>query len=124
MAYKTFHKKKKSFGKRKTNGTNSNGEQVIRVRTPKGKQVLGLVDVRLGYGKSRVRCADGKVRLCRVPGRLKRRLWIRPGDIVLIEPWDLEPDTKADILYCYKGAQVEWLKRKGMLKELLEKEEF
>jgi len=99
------------------------GEE-IRVRLPKGRQVLGVVEVRLGYGKSRVICTDGKTRICRVPGALKRRLWVRPDYFVLVEPWEIEGDKKGDILYIYKKNQVAWLKRKGYLKSLIEQEEF
>jgi hypothetical protein len=33
-----------------------------RVRLPKGNEMFGIVDIRLGMGKSRIRCADGKER--------------------------------------------------------------
>ena len=58
-------------------------------RLPKGNEMFGIVDTRLGMGKSRIRCADGKERLGRIPGALKRRLWVRPGNIVIIEPWGI-----------------------------------
>ena len=99
------------------------GEE-IRVRLPKGRQVLGIVEIRLGYGKSRVICSDGKTRICRVPGALKRRLWVRPDSFVLVEPWEDEGDRKGDILYIYRANQANWLKRKGYLKNLIEQEEF
>jgi len=38
---------------------------------------------------SRVRCADGKERTARIPGRMQKRVWIREDDIVLVEPWGL-----------------------------------
>jgi len=101
------------------------GEQeVLRVRLPKGKEVLGIVEVRLGFGKSRVICTDGKTRICRVPGHLKRELWVRPDNIVLVEPWEVEGDKKGNIIYKYSKNQAEWLKKKGYLKGLIEKEEF
>ncbi len=98
--------------------------ETFRVRTPREKQLLGIVDIRLGYGKSRVRCTDGKTRICKVPGALKRRLWVRPGDTVLIEPWELEGEKKANILYKYRPHEAAWLKRNDYLKDLLEQEEF
>jgi len=72
----------------------------------------------------RVRCLDGKTRICRVPGRLKKKLWVREGDILLIEPWELGGDQKGDVIYKYKPLQVDWLKKNGHLKELEEFEEF
>jgi translation initiation factor 1A len=107
-----------------------NGEEVteenqnlpVRVRLPRGKEVIGIIEQRYGGNKMLVRCLDGKERNCRVPGRLKRGLWLRPGDVVIIEPWDLDPDKKGDVLFKYRPNQIEWLRRKGLLKE--EKSEF
>ncbi len=65
---------------------------------PKGREVLGIIETRLGFGKSRVICSDGKTRICRVPGHLKQRLWVRPDYIVIVEPWEFEGDAKGDII--------------------------
>ena len=95
-----------------------------RVRLPKNSEVLGIVETRLGMGKSRIRCTDGKTRICRVPGAKKRRLWVRPEDIVLVEPWEFGGDEKGNILFNYKKTQADWLRKRGHLKDLLEQEEF
>jgi translation initiation factor 1A len=94
----------------------------IRVPMPRGKQVIGIVEERMGYGKSRVRCTDGHLRLCRIPGARRRDLWIRPGKVVLIEPWVVQSDERADIVYQYSKAQVGVLKKKGLIKDI--EEEF
>tara|TARA_B100000315_G_C14441873_1_gene525074 strand:- start:441 stop:749 length:309 start_codon:yes stop_codon:yes gene_type:complete len=99
-------------------------EQPIRVRTPRGKQVLGIVDQRLGASRMRVSCLDGKTRICRIPGRLTRSLWVREKNTVLVEPWEFGGDEKGDIIYKYTKTQVEWLKRKGFIKEIKDFEEF
>ena len=100
-----------------------NGEQqvVTRVPLPRGEEVIGTVEQRLGRNKMFVNCLDGKTRNCRVPGRLKRKLWLRPGDVVMVEPWELDKN-KGDIILKYKPNQIEWLKKKGYLKT--EKSEF
>ena len=92
-------------------------EGIVRVRLPKEKEVLGILDQRLGASRMLVRCLDGKSRNCRVPGRLKRKLWLREGDVVLVEPWEFD-DGKADILFKYNPTAVSWLKRKGYLKDI------
>jgi len=89
-----------------------------RVRIPRNKEVLGKVDQRVGANRMIISCFDGKQRNCRVPGRLKRALWIRPGNIVLVEPWQFEGDKKGDIIFSYKPNQVEWLQHKGFLKDI------
>ncbi len=102
--------------------SNENGEQVaIRVPLPRGEEIIGVVEQRLGGNKMFVACLDGKTRNCRVPGRLKRKLWLRPGDVVIVEKWELNKN-KGDIILKYKPNQVEWLKKKGYLKT--EKSEF
>lgn len=98
--------------------------EVIRVRTPRDNQVLGILESRLGGSRVRVKCYDGKTRICRIPGRLKRKLWVREGDTLLIEPWELGGDDKGDVIYKYKPNQVIWLKNKGFIKEVVDDEEF
>ncbi len=99
-------------------------EEVFRVRLPKGNQILGVIEQRLGGSRMRVKCFDGKTRICRVPGSLKKKLWIREGDILLVEPWELGGDEKGDVVYKYKYNQVDWLRKNGHLKELEDFEEF
>lgn len=114
----------KRFKKRNKKRGSQEEAPVLRVRLPRGNQILGIVETRLGFGKSRVICTDGKTRLCKVPGHLKRALWVRPNNIVLVEPWEIEGDKKGNIIYKYNKNQADWLKRKGYLKGLIEKEEF
>jgi translation initiation factor 1A len=97
-------------------------EEIIRVRLPKQGEVLGMITQRLGYCKMYVRCADGKIRLCRIPGKYTRRLWVREGDIVIAKPWEVQTDKRGDIIYKYTKGQVGWLKRHDHLKNL--EEEF
>jgi translation initiation factor 1A len=105
---------------------NGEGEQeeFFRVRTPRGREVLGILEQRLGGSRCRVRCFDGKTRNCRIPGRLKRKLWVRDNDVVLIEPWEFDGDEKGDIVFKYKPNQVMWLKKNGHLDKLQDMDEF
>ena len=90
--------------------------ETIRVRTPRGNEVLGDVIEILGGSRFRVDCKDGKERICRIPGRLRRRARIRMGYVVLIKPWDIQGDERGDIIWSYRPAQVDWLIRRGFLK--------
>src|SRR3990167_2931965 len=91
---------------------NNEEEIIVRVRVPRGKETLGVLEQRLGASRTKVRCLDGKTRICRIPGRLKRSLWVREGDIVLVQPWEYD-NEKGDIVYKYRPSQVAWLKKKG-----------
>lgn len=98
--------------------------EFVRVRFPRKGEFLGIIEQRLGGSRMRVRCLDGKTRICRIPGRLKRRLWIREGDILLIQPWELKGDEKGDVIYKYRPNQVKVLEKKGMLKGIHDEDEF
>jgi translation initiation factor 1A len=95
---------------------NAGAQPLGRVRVPRGREVIGKVDQRVGANRMIVSCFDGKQRNCRVPGRHKRELWIRPGNIVLVEPWEFEGDKKGDIIFSYTPTAIQWLERKGFLK--------
>jgi translation initiation factor 1A len=110
--------------KKKKKGQVTPQPEFIRVRTPKDREVIGTVLQRLGGSRLSVACLDGNTRVCRIPGRLKKRLWVREGNIVLVEPWEFEGDKKGDVLYRYNPTQVEWLKKKGFLKQISEFDEF
>ncbi|MFH1212330.1 MAG: translation initiation factor eIF-1A [Candidatus Woesearchaeota archaeon] len=99
-------------------------EDISRVKLPKGTQTMGILEQRLGGSRCNVRCLDGKTRVCRIPGRLKRRLWVRVGDVVLVEPWEFSGETRGDIIFKYKPTQIQWLKSKGLLDKLENEEEF
>ena len=107
------------FDKSKDN--NQEEPKITRARLPRGKEVIGIIEQRLGGNKMLVNCLDGKTRICRVPGRLKRQLWLRPNDVVIIEPWELDHE-KGDVIYKYRLNQIEWLKRNNYLET--EKTEF
>jgi translation initiation factor 1A len=105
---------------RKRNSSNNELPQVItRVRLPQGREVMGIVEQRVGGSRMIVKCFDGISRNCRVPGRLRRSLWLREGDLVIIEPWEFD-NEKGDILFKYNPSQVDWMKRRGYLKNIEE----
>ena len=93
-------------------------EEIRRVKLPRDKQVIGVVEQRLGGSRMKVRCLDGKNRICRIPGRLRKSLWVREGDHILVEPWALGGEDKGDVIFKYRPSQTAWLKRSGHLKSL------
>ena len=105
----------------KENNQGQEEQKPIRVRLPRGEEVIGTIEQRYGGNKMLVNCLDGKQRNCRVPGRLKRALWLRPNDVVIIQPWEFDKN-KGDVIFKYRLNQIAWLRRKGYLKT--EKSEF
>jgi translation initiation factor 1A len=82
---------------------------------PATTDVLGTVVKLLGFDRLTVKCQDGHERLCRIRGKMKRRVWIREGDVVLVSPWDFQSETRGDIIWRYRRNQVGWLIKKGYL---------
>ncbi|HLD87030.1 MAG TPA: translation initiation factor eIF-1A [Candidatus Nanoarchaeia archaeon] len=99
-------------------------EEITRIKLPRGQEVFGILEQRLGGSRMRVRCLDAKTRICRIPGRLKRKLWVRDNDIVIVEPWEFGGEEKGDLIYKYTPTQVGYLRRKGFLKKLEDADEF
>ena len=93
-------------------------EEISRIKLPRGSETFGIFEQRLGGSRTRVRCLDGKTRICRIPGRLKRRLWVRENDVVIVEPWEFSGDEKGDLIYKYTPTQASYLRRRGLLKRL------
>ena len=85
------------------------------LHVPQECEVLGIAEKMLGFDRIMVRCQDGATRLCRIKGKMKRKVWIRLNDIVLVSPWDFQ-DTRGDIVWRYKSNQAEWLRSNGYLK--------
>ena len=84
---------------------------------PGPQQLVGFVSQLLGYDRVRVKCADGFERLCRIRGKMKRRVWVRLGDAVLVAPWDFQPKQRGDILWRYTKNQVDTLRQRVHLPE-------
>ena len=99
------------MGKKKVLSEDELSEMVL----PVANDVLGVAVKLLGFDRVLVKCQDGHERLCRIRGKMKRRVWIREGDIVLVSPWDFQSDKRGDIFWRYKRSQAEWLRRKGYL---------
>ena len=100
------------MGKRKVISEVGIDEQHI----PQENEILGISEKLLGYDRIVVRCQDGATRLCRIRGKMKRKVWIRLNDVVLVCPWDFQSDKRGDIVWRYKSNDIDWLKSNGYLK--------
>lgn len=85
-----------------------------RLMMPRDNEVVGVVVKAEGASKFKVLCSDNRERMCAIPGRLKRRFWIKENDIVLVKPWVVQGDEKGDIVYRYSLMDKESLKQRGI----------
>ncbi len=99
------------MGKKKVLSEGELSEMVL----PSANDVLGVAVKLLGFDRVLVKCQDGHERLCRIRGKMKRRVWIRQGDIVVVSPWDFQFDKRGDLIWRYTKAQAEMLRKKGYL---------
>ncbi|MEM2759312.1 MAG: translation initiation factor eIF-1A [Nitrososphaerales archaeon] len=98
------------MGKRKVLSESELKELVL----PQQGELLGRVVKLPGGDHVLVKCTDGKVRICRIRGKMKRRMWVRENDVVLVVPWEFQ-DDKADIVWRYIGAHAEWLEKNNYI---------
>lgn len=94
------------------------GGDYQRVITPRKGQVLGEVEQLLGDRRMLIRCTDGHTRLCRIPGKIRKRIWIKEGNICLVEPWSVQGNERGDVILRYTNQQADWLEKRGYLKGL------
>lgn len=91
-------------------------EEPIRVRLPRRNEVMGEIEQILGASRFKIACQDGKTRMCRIPGKFRKRITVRVGDIVIVEPWSVEGDEKGDIVWIYNKTQSAWLRKRGYIR--------
>ena len=99
----------------------SGASDKIRVILPNKKinEMFAIADQILGGRKVRAVCEDGESRLARIPGKMRRRQWVREGDLVIVQPWDFQ-DSRADVRMRYTKTQSIYLSRKGVLPEIVD----
>ncbi|MBW3583300.1 MAG: translation initiation factor eIF-1A [Euryarchaeota archaeon] len=90
--------------------------EFFRIRTPdhRNREMYGIADQLVGGSRIKVNCEDGRSRLGRIPGKMKRRMWIRTGDLLVLKPWDFQ-DDKCDILFRYTRTQAIHLSKRNMV---------
>jgi len=94
-------------------------EEIKKVYLPKDEsEVFGIVEEALGGDRFLVRCEDGKERICRLVGRMRKRIWVSRNDLVLVKKWKIQGDKRGDIVNRYTPTEYSWLKSKGIIKNL------
>ena len=66
----------------------------------------------LGDGRFQCKCADGIERIAHVRGKMRKRIWLANGDIILVSLREFEPE-KCDVVEKYKEKEVAKLKNAG-----------
>ena len=90
-------------------------ENLEELVLPATTDVFGVATKLLGFDRVFVKCQDGHERVCRIRGKMKRKVWIRLGDVVLVSPWDFQSNVRGDLIWRYTKGQAEYLRKKGLL---------
>jgi translation initiation factor 1A len=90
-----------------TEEKNKAGE-ILRNRLQKkgDRELFACAELMMGANHIRVRCFNRVTRPGRIKGKIKKKVWIREGDILIGIPWNFY-DEKCDSIYRYTGPQAE-----------------
>jgi len=110
-------KNKGKGGKNRRRGKNENDVMKRELVEKDGdNQAYAQVMKMLGNGRLTAFCFDGKTRLCHIRGKLRKKVWINTGDIILVGLRDYQ-DDKADVILKYTPDEARLLKNTGQLPE-------
>jgi translation initiation factor 1A len=106
-------KNKGKGGKNRRRGKNENEEKRELVLKEDGQE-YAQVNKMLGNGRLEASCFDGVKRLCHIRGKMRKKVWVGAGDIILISLRDFQ-DGKADVIMKYNVDEARRLKTMGQL---------
>jgi len=113
-------KNKGKGGKNRRRGKNENDDIKRELVMKEEGQSYAQVTRILGNGHLEAFCFDmttgGKKRLCHIRGKLRKKVWINQGDIILVGLRDYQ-DDKADVIMKYLADEARELKRIGEIPE-------
>ncbi|KAG0415525.1 hypothetical protein HPB47_007306, partial [Ixodes persulcatus] len=103
-------------GKNRRRGKNENETEKRELVFKEDGQEYAQVIKMLGNGRLEAMCFDGMKRLCHIRGKLRKKVWINQGDIILVGLRDYQ-DAKADVILKYNPDEARNLKSYGELPE-------
>jgi len=110
--------KKGKSGKKYGNQVDETNLRVTLPYKPKG-EMFAVAETFQGGSRLQLICEDGERRMGRIPGKLRRRMWVRENDLLIVVPWSFQ-DSKADVKFRYTPTQTSNLKRSGKIPEILD----
>lgn len=108
-------KNKGKGGKNRRRGKNEGEIKRELIFKEDGQEYAQVVRM-LGNGRLEAQCFDGTSRLCHIRGKLRKKVWVNQGDIILISLRDFQ-DGKADVILKYNSDEARQLKSYGELPE-------
>ncbi|KAI0003916.1 hypothetical protein F4779DRAFT_88150 [Xylariaceae sp. FL0662B] len=109
-------KNKGKGGKNRRRGKNENDNEKRELNFKDEGQEYAQVVKMLGNGRLEAHCFDGSKRLGHIRGKLRKKVWINNGDIILLSLRDYQ-DEKGDVILKYSADEARTLKSYGELPE-------
>ncbi|KAJ5887478.1 nucleic acid-binding protein [Penicillium taxi] len=109
-------KNKGKGGKNRRRGKNENDNEKRELVFKEDGQEYAQVVKMLGNGRLEALCFDGEKRLAHIRGKLRKKVWINQGDIILLSLRDYQ-DEKGDVIMKYTADEARSLKAYGELPE-------
>ena len=88
-----------------------------KAKLPKKDEQFAVVQEMSGGSRLRALCEDGKIRMIRIGGKFKRRMWVRELDLILIKPWVVQAESKADLVHRYLPTERKWILSRNIIPE-------
>ncbi|AEO65091.1 16d27ea1-a51f-4b8d-b89f-7186ef88b5be [Thermothielavioides terrestris] len=107
-------KNKGKGGKNRRRGKNENDNEKRELTFKEEGQEYAQVLKMLGNGRLEAMCFDGVKRLGLIRGKLRKKIWINNGDIILVSLREYQ-DNKGDVILKYSADEARSLKAYGEL---------
>jgi len=93
------------------------GHITRKVKLPVKKEQFAVVREMSGGSRLLAMCEDGKIRMVRIGGKFKRRMWVRERDLILVKPWVVQAEHKADLVHRYLPTERKWILNRDIIPE-------
>ena len=104
-------------GKNRRRGKNEGEEKRELIFKEDGQEYAQVIRM-LGNGRLDAQCIDGVKRLCHIRGKMRKKVWVSTGDIILVGLRDFQ-DEKADVILKYNADEARSLKAYGELPDTI-----
>ncbi|ODV95615.1 hypothetical protein PACTADRAFT_42224, partial [Pachysolen tannophilus NRRL Y-2460] len=103
-------------GKNRRRGKNDNEGQKRELILREDGQEYAQITKMLGNGRVEATCFDGVKRMAHIRGKLRKKVWMSQGDIILVSLRDFQ-DDQCDVVHKYNLDEARTLKTMGELPE-------
>lgn len=114
--------KNKSRGgkKHKRGKANHNNDSKRDIELKDSFQEYALVLKMLGNCRCQLKCGDGVIRLGHIRGKMRKKIWVNAGNLILASLRDYQ-DAKCDIIVKYNKTEISQLKSYGEIPQLFDR---